>query len=392
MISGTSVDAIDTAVADLSWDGDAIRLRPLGQLERPWPAELRRRFLAALPPAQTTAAELCALDTLAGQEFAAAAVSAIEAFADGSADLVVSHGQTVYHWVLGGMTFGTLQVGQPAWIVQATGLPVISDLRARDVAAGGHGAPLACMLDALWLAGSGTEADKRTRAALNIGGIANITVVGGPGDPVLAYDTGPGNCLLDLAATRVTGGERTADVDGELALSGRVRHDLLAGLLHEPYYALPPPKSTGRELFHGGYLDNAVARLETPVSSPDLLATLTELTAITIAAACARHRVSEVVASGGGTRNPALLAALRHRLAPTTLLTSDQLGLPAGAKEAYLFTLLGFLSWYQVPGVPVGATGAAVPRVLGRISPPDAPFQLPPPAPSPRRLVIDPPS
>jgi anhydro-N-acetylmuramic acid kinase len=256
---------------------------------------------------------------------------------------------------------GTLQLGQPAWIVEATGLPVISDVRARDIAAGGHGAPLAGILDDLWLRG------EYTRAALNLGGIANVTVVRS-GRPPLAFDTGPANCLLDDAARRTTG--RPSDEDGRLAARGTPNAALLQSLLGDPYYALAPPKSTGREHFRLGNVPD--------LAPEDLLATLTELTAITVADALEQYAPVEVVASGGGVRNPALLAALERRL-PLTI--SDERGLPAQAKEAYLMALIGFLAWHQVPLL----TG---PHLLGRISPGNAPLTLPPPSAAPTSLLI----
>lgn len=401
MLSGTSVDAIDVAAVDVrlktARDGACeVVLHPLAHREEPWPGALRERILAVLPPAQTTTQELCALDTLVGQVFAAAAARGIAELAGGRADLVVSHGQTIFHWVEGTRCLGTMQLGQPAWIVEATGAPVVSDLRARDVAAGGHGAPLASTLDALWLAGTDgadTQGTPGARAALNLGGIANVTVVPASGTPVLAWDTGPANALLDVAAHRVTGGTTRCDLDGRLAGAGTVRPDLLARLLDDPYFALPAPKSTGRELFSAGYLDAALDHVPA-VEDPDLLATLTELTAITVAEALTPHAVREVVASGGGTRNPVLLDALRRRLGATTLVTSDERGLPSEAKEAYVFALLGFLTWHRVPGVAsgvggAGATGARTPRVLGRISPGDGPLVLPGPTATPTRMRIE---
>jgi anhydro-N-acetylmuramic acid kinase len=354
LMSGTSMDGLDGAVADLAWDGDTIAMTPLVHLERPWPDGVRARLHASLGP--TTAAELCELDQLLGQRSAELADEL------GPADLVVSHGQTVHHWVERDTAKGTLQLGQPAWIAERTGAPVISDVRAADIAAGGHGAPLAGILDDLWLKGAGT------RAALNLGGIANVTVVR-PDQPPLAFDTGPGNCLLDEAARRTTG--RSHDHDGRLALEGAVQPRLLDALLNDAYYALAPPKSTGREHF----------QLPQPLPDPtpeDLLATLTELTAITVARALAPYAPEEVVASGGGVRNPALMQALAARL---PLTTSDERGLPAQAKEAYLMALVGFLCFHQVPLL----TG---PRVLGRISPGRAPLQLPRPRARPAKLTI----
>jgi anhydro-N-acetylmuramic acid kinase len=375
LMSGTSVDAIDLAVADLSWRGDDIVLRPLHHSEHPWPADTRRRLLAALPPHAITMAEICALDILVGEAFGAVAATA------GPVDLIASHGQTVFHWIESGRARGTLQIGQPACIVEATGTPVISDFRARDVAAGGQGAPLAGTLDALWLAGD------TPRAALNLGGIANVTIVA-PGG-VLAFDTGPASCLMDLHAARITQGAQAADIDGRIARAGRVRPDLLQRLLADPYYARPAPKSTGREYFDIHYVAQRSAGLP-QAEDADLMATLAELTAATIADACRAHGVREVVASGGGVRNPALMDALRRRLGDATLITSAARGLPEDGKEAYLFALLGFLTWHGVPGVAPGVTGARVPRVLGRISPGDTPLTMPPPHAPPRALVIEP--
>ena len=353
LMSGTSMDGLDAAVAEFEWDGGTVAMSPLRHIERPWPDEVRARLHASLGP--TTAGELCELDQLIGRASAQLAAELLPA------DLVVSHGQTVHHWVQDGEAEGTLQLGQPAWIVEATGLPVISDVRARDIAAGGHGAPLAGILDDLWLRG------EHTRAALNLGGIANVTIVRSARPP-LAFDTGPANCLLDEAARRTTG--RPNDEDGRLAARGTPDAALLQGLLDDPYYALAPPKSTGREHFRLGDLPG--------LAPEDLLATLVELTAITVADALAPYAPAEVVASGGGVRNPVLLAALERRI---PLTVSDAHGLPAQAKEAYLMTLIGFLAWHQVRLL----TG---PHVLGRISPGNAALTLPPPATTPTGLLI----
>ena len=385
MISGTSIDAIDVAAARFHQSGDELTLACLAHAERPWPPETRARLLAALPPASVTMAEICALDVLVAEAFAAAAIDVIPTLSE-PPDLICSHGQTVFHWVEHGKARGTLQLGQPAIIAEATGLPVVSDLRARDIAAGGQGAPLASTLDALWLAGPGGP-----RAALNLGGIANLTIVGAPGDPVTAYDTGPASCLLDLEAARLTQGSQTCDIDGRLALQGAIRPDLLASLLADPYYARHPPKSTGRELFDRAYLQPHLAGLP-PITGPDLMATLTELTARTIAGACARHRVTEIVVSGGGVRNPALMQALRRALTPAPLIEADHRGLPADAKEAYLVALLGYLTWHGHDGTVPGATGAAAPRILGQLTPGSTSLRLPAPQPPPRTLRLTTPS
>ncbi|MER7863595.1 anhydro-N-acetylmuramic acid kinase [Amycolatopsis japonica] len=372
LISGTSIDGIDVAAAELRADGDTVVLSPLGQLEVPYPETLRDALLAALPPNPCDAEQLTKLDTLVGQAFAEAAARGVEELAGGEADVVASLGQTVFHWVEDGTARGTLQLGNPAWIAERTGLPVVADLRVRDVAAGGHGAPLASTMDALWLR---EMAALGPVAALNIGGIANITVVPADG-AVLAYDTGPGNALMDIAAHGATG--RRADIDGALALRGTVRPDLLAKLLLDPYYAAAPPKSTGKELFHGAYLDAALDGLP-PVGAEDLLATLTELTAVTIAAECRRHDIATLIVSGGGADNPALMAALTRNLPGTALKTSDDHGLPRAGKEAYLTILLGWLTWSGVPGNLPSATGARGHRLLGSITPGAGPLRLPAP-------------
>jgi anhydro-N-acetylmuramic acid kinase len=376
LLSGTSMDGVDVAVAELSLTDETIDLHPRGHAEVPYPSALRNALLSALPPHGSTAEDVCRLDTEVGQAFAATAATALADLAGGEADLVASLGQTLYHWVdvSDGHALGTLQIGQPAWIAEATGLPVVADLRARDVAAGGHGAPLAGVLDRLWLR---ELADTGVVAALNIGGIANITVVA-PDLPALAFDTGPGNALLDAAARMISNGVWQRDVDGDLAAQGSCREDLLKLLLADPYYALAAPKSTGKERFHADYLRGALDEVPR-VSGPDLLATLVELTATTIADACRAHDVTRVVASGGGVRNPTLMKALARLIAPVTVSGSDELGLPSDAKEAYLTALIGFLTWSGIPANVPSATGARGPRLLGSITPGGTALRLPEP-------------
>jgi len=377
--SGTSADGLDVGLVDLTAQQDAsLDVRVLDTWAEPWPDRLGDRLLAVLPPATTTAAELCALDTALGQAVGAVAAAAV-ARAPAPPALVVSPGQTVHHEVAGGHCLGTLQVGQPAWVVEATGLPVVSDLRTRDVAAGGHGAPLAAVLDGLWLAGG-----PGPRAALNLGGIANVSLVA-PDGSTLAWDTGPANCLLDVAAARATGGRLHCDVDGEMAARGLVLPGLLETLLSHPHYAAAAPVSTGRETFSAAYLDRVVADAGHP-GWDDVVATLVELTATTVADAVRPHAPVEVVASGGGTRNPALMAALARSVG-VPLRTSDELGLPAEGKEVVLWALLGFLTWHGVP-VTTARPGTRPPRVLGRISPGNESLVLPAPITPPTRLVL----
>ncbi|MEV0950229.1 anhydro-N-acetylmuramic acid kinase [Promicromonospora sp. NPDC050249] len=367
LMSGTSHDAVDAAACELRLAGDTLVVTPLGHLSVPYPPALRAELVAALPPARTTLETVCRLDTGIGQAFADVAARAVADLCAGRADLVVSHGQTVFHWTHDdGGVLGTLQIGEAAWIAEATGLPVVSGLRTRDVAAGGQGAPLVGLFDALWLAGR-----PGSPVALNLGGIANVTVVSPTPPPVEpvethTFDTGPACALLDAATRHVTNGRLSFDVDGALAARGQVLPDLLARLLDEPYYARPAPKSTGKELFH---LDYLLARLgPTPPTPEDLLATLVTLTARTVADAV-RHTATEVVASGGGTRNPVLMAALRAELPGVAVRTSDELGVPSQAKEALAFAVLGWHTWHGLPGVLPGATGARQPSVLGSVTP-----------------------
>lgn len=384
-ISGTSVDGIDVAVAELSGaDTGTLTLRPLGARTYPWSTDTRAGLLGLLPPATVDIGEVCRLDIRAGAEIAAAIARANDEFASGRAELVVSHGQTVFHWVEGGVAYGGLQLGQPAAIVERTGLPVVSDVRSRDIAAGGQGAPLAGTMDVLLLQGISPTGN---RALLNLGGIANVTV--SCADGVAAFDTGPANCLIDAAVSEATSGTQSYDADGRLAARGTVDKRLLEKLLAEPYYALAAPKSTGRELFTSKYL----SPYEHGLGLSDLVATLTELTATTVADALRRYDVTEVFASGGGVRNPVLLDRLRERLGPARLRTTDELGLPVDDKEGYLMALIGYLTWHGIPGVLRGVdgralTGAREARVLGRISPGDAPLRLPEPGAIPTSLRV----
>ncbi|MBM0234348.1 anhydro-N-acetylmuramic acid kinase [Micromonospora sp. STR1_7] len=379
LMSGTSYDGVDVVAAEFDVEGDTLWLRPLGHRGLDYDEELRAQIAALLPPASTTIEAVCRLDNRLGEVFADAAAVGLE-LAGGRADAVVSPGQTVFHWVADGTARGTLQLGAVARVAARVGVPVLSDLRSADIAAGGQGAPLVPAFDALLLDGAAGP-----RAALNLGGIANLTVVA-PGAPVLGYDVGPANALLDAAARRFL--DQPCDLDGARAAAGRVHPGLLAELLAEPYYAAAPPKSTGKELFHAGYLERRLAALDEPVPVDDLLATLTELTARVVAAECDRHALVEVVAAGGGVRNPTLLGRLaalgagRWRLRGT-----DELGVPAQAKEAYAFALLGWLSWHGLPGAIPSVTGATRGTVLGSWTPAGPAYSGTPASP-PRRLRI----
>ncbi|SEU07960.1 anhydro-N-acetylmuramic acid kinase [Nonomuraea wenchangensis] len=380
MISGTSHDGIDAAVVDFTPDGEVLRGRVGHTASTPYPAELRARLLAALPPAPVTLAEVCVLDTLIGQCFAEAAAAAIEA--GGPVDLIVSHGQTVFHWVEGAHARGTLQIGQPAWIAERTGVPVLSDVRIRDITAGGHGAPLVSVLDNLLLGGLENGA-----AALNLGGISNMTVL--RDGRLFAYDIGPANALIDAVVTARGLNPQGYDDGGAIAASGRVHPGLLEALLDEPYYRLAPPKSTGKELFHLGYVEDALAGLpKGEVSDADLVATLAELTVRTVAAEVRAAGVATLVVSGGGCRNPVVMDGLRAALPGVRVSTSDAYGAPADDKEAIAFALIGWLTAHGLPGTVPGGTGASAPRVLGTLTPGAGPLVLPAPVTVPPRSLV----
>lgn len=368
MISGTSHDGIDVAICDFERDGAGLRGRVELVDSVPYDADLRESLRTALPPAGTTVDEVTRLDTRIGQAFAAAAEKAVAAHGEAGGapvDVVCSHGQTVYHWVDGAAVLGTLQLGQPSWIAERTGLPVVADVRIADIVAGGQGAPLVPLLDTLVLE---PFLDDGASAALNLGGISNVTVCA-PGREPVAWDIGPANALVDAVLTADPSTPLTFDRDGEVSASGAVVPDLLEVLLAEPYYGLPAPKSTGKELFHARYVDDVVTSWGGDVTLPDLVRTLVELTARTVADAVRDAGVERVFVSGGGARNATLLRALAAAAPDVRFTTTAELGLDPDAKEAIAFALIGWATMHGIPGNVPSCTGASAPRVLGAVTP-----------------------
>lgn len=373
MMSGTSYDAIDAVAVDITMGPDGLELTLLGSVSDSYPEALKAELAAQMPPAATSMEQVCRLDTNIGQAFARLAVRANRELCDGRADLIASHGQTVFHWVEDGTVHGTLQIGEPAWIAEATGCTVVSNFRARDIAAGGQGAPLVGLFDSLWLGGL-----PGTPVALNLGGIANITVATGQ---TAAFDTGPANALIDAAVVSISDGKQHYDHDGVLGARGTVSVDLLDQLLAEPYYSLPAPKSTGKELFHLPYLKAAMSASGTEgLAGQDVIATLVSLTARTVADAVRAAGGTSVIASGGGTLNPTLMGVLKQELGDVDLLTSDQLGLPSEMKEACAFAVLGYLTLHNLTGSAPSCTGARHVSILGTITPGTKGLHLPPAA------------
>lgn len=357
LISGTSADCIDSVL--VSFRRGVPQL--LASRAHPWPDNLRERMLTlAQGDAAPTLDELGHLDVAIGHGFADAALALLEYSATPATAVraLGSHGQTLRHRPTGNYPF-TMQLGDPNVIAERCGIDVVADFRRADIAAGGQGAPLLPALHAMLLARPG-----HTRVVLNLGGIANITVLGADGS-VLGFDTGPANGLLDAWCLHQRG--ESFDRDGTYAASGTCDDTLLDILLADAYFALPPPKSTGREYFHLGWL--ATHRRAATLAPADVQATLLELTARSIASAIARHApdVEEVLVCGGGVHNGALMRRLDDVLAPSTVLATSRYGIDPDFLEATAFAWLARQRLLGLPGNLPAVTGARGPRVLGGI-------------------------
>ncbi len=378
LMSGTSADGVDAAIVALEGAPPDLRWEVHAHSHMPHPLALRDEIFACFQPASSDVGRLCHLNFALGHAFADAALRAIAetGLSPTQIDLIGSHGQTLWHNPTGPQA-STLQLGEPAVIAERTGIPVVSNFRTRDMAAGGQGAPLVAYVDALLL-----THPTLTRAVQNIGGIANVTYLPPRkrkrsedtdlAEGVTAFDTGPGNMLIDDAAARATDGRLTFDRDGQLALAGHVDKAWLKDLLADPYFKAPPPKTTGRERFgtqYGAKLwKEGLARELTPC---DIVATLTALTASSIARAYRDflpHFPDEVIVSGGGARNPRLMMHLREALPEARVCFSDKVGLKIEAKEAVAFAVLAYETWHRRPGNVPSATGASHPVILGSIT------------------------
>lgn len=368
LISGTSIDAIDAALVEIARSDDTLRVAVRAFTMQPFVESLRERVRGLLPPNTGSTAEVCEVNVLLGQAFAEAAraVAQDAGVPLASVDLIASHGQTVYHQVVPGAVRSTLQLGAPAVIAEQTGCTVVADFRPRDMAVGGEGAPLVPYLDQLLF----TDNEKY-RAIQNIGGIGNVTLLS-PHGAELAFDTGPGNVLIDEAVRLLTGGAATFDRDGQLAAAGQADQELLAKWLRHPFFDQPPPKSTGRERWGPGEAQGYVAQAQARgLNTEDTIATITALTARSIALAYQRFlpRLDEALIGGGGARNPTLMRMLGEALDPVKARPVDDLALSADAKEAVAFALMGYATLHGWPGNVPAATGAVQPVVLGGIIP-----------------------
>jgi anhydro-N-acetylmuramic acid kinase len=366
LMSGTSLDGTDGIAVEFSTTGATPPLRVLGHARRSFPAELRAE-LVALNQSGADEIHRAALAANALAHEAAAVVDAVlrNATIDPAQVAAIgAHGQTVRHrpGALGGYT---VQLNAPALLAELTGIDVVADFRSRDVAAGGQGAPL---VPAFHRAMFGRP--DAALAILNLGGIANLTMLD-PDGAVTGFDTGPANVLLDLWCERSTG--QTFDAAGAWGSRGAVDRRLLDALLAEPYFAAPPPKSTGRDLFNAAWLDARLDRADARarLRPPDIQSTLAELTARVVAEAFSAHGngAAELIVCGGGARNADLEARLRRHLAPVGVVPSDLRGLPADQVEAAAFAWLARAFLARTPGNVPAVTGAAGARVLGALYP-----------------------
>lgn len=373
LMSGTSLDGIDAALVEIDEGSDG---RPDWRLvafdSTPYAADRREEIHDSI--LEGDPASLTRLHARLGDWFAEAALRVCRTadVSPDAVDLIGSHGQTIWHQPPHeGRRGATLQLGDPATVAERTGIPVISDFRSRDMAAGGEGAPLVSWVDHLLFA------TDHVRILQNIGGMSNLTWLpaAGSDEPVVAFDTGPGNALIDTAAELATNGEAQIDRDGELARRGSIDEDLLRELLDDPFFHRAPPKSTGREAFGRRYVQALVERRRPADSEAwsDLTATLTALTARSIARAVERWApagvAGELVVSGGGARNPTLMRMLREALEPIPVLTTEVLGFDPEAKEALAFAVLAWAHASQRPANLPSVTGASGPRVLGSYTP-----------------------
>ncbi|HZC45767.1 MAG TPA: anhydro-N-acetylmuramic acid kinase [Candidatus Acidoferrum sp.] len=385
LMSGTSHDGVSAAVVELDE-----RARPPARLIAfqtfPYAARFRKELLAASSDEKIGAAALSTLNFALGREFGRAAIeiARIAHVALSDVAFIGSHGHTFFHLpprrASRGQLASTMQLGETSVIAAGTGVPVVSDFRTMDLVLGGEGAPLAPLAH-LWLFADAT----RGRVVLNIGGIANATYIpprARLGDPdLIAFDTGPGNGMIDALASRISGGRQRMDRDGRIAARGHVSAPLLEELMRHPYFRRPPPKSTGREEFGAALLDRIIAdarRLN--IVDYDQVATVTALTARSIADACRRYifprgRVDQLIVSGGGAQNPTLMRMLAAELPGVETITAKDVGLDGNALEAVAFAILGYQMLRGRPGNIPSVTGARAPAILGKLTLPPTPAE-----------------
>jgi anhydro-N-acetylmuramic acid kinase len=373
LMSGTSGDGVDAALVRIAGAPPELSVDLLAFTCLAFDDQQRQSIFALFDPATGTVDRICEMNFLIGEWFAAAAMHVIEeaGLAAGDVSLIGSHGQTIYHAVDEATSIrSTLQIGEAAIIAARTGITTVSDFRVADVAAGGQGAPLVSYVDWLLL-----RHPTHTRAVQNIGGIANVTYLPPGDDPsrVIAFDTGPGNMLIDYTVHRATSGQRRFDAGGALAAQGQADERLLAELMAHPFLGLQPPKTTGREQFGVAFGASVWDRAQERGLSPtDAVATMTAFTASSIVDAYRRllpRMPDEVILGGGGANNSTLVGMLQRQLRPTRVGTHEEFGLSSDAKEAIAFAILAYETIQGRTGNLPNCTGARYRVVLGNITP-----------------------
>jgi anhydro-N-acetylmuramic acid kinase len=365
LMSGTSADGIDAALCEITGAPPRLEAKIIKGLTLPYDAATRERILAACQRKYSQVDEICRLNFDLAETF----VKAVEQLGE-SADLIASHGQTIWHDVdETGHVTSTLQIGSGAVLAEKTGITVMNNFRERDVAAGGQGAPLTAYVDYLLL-----RHETKWRAIQNIGGMANVSFLPPLSDttsPLVSFDTGVGNAWIDEIVYRCTNGQKNYDEDGRYASEGKIKQSTLDYLLDDPYYQRKPPKTTGRELFTNSYLTD-ILELTRLKNLRDGVATFTALTVQTIANAYrdfAPAPIEEVIVGGGGSRNKFMMQSLANLLAPVPVLSHESIGINSDYKEALVFAVLAYESWHHRPATLPSQTGARHASVLGQITP-----------------------
>ncbi len=378
LMSGTSADGVDVALARVSGAPPQLQAELLAHTASPFPTALRKEILRVAEQRNMTAGDLSQLNFRLGEVFAGAALAACRKFRipPKRVALIGSHGQTIFHQgqpvkYLGRPTASTLQIGEASIIAARTGITTVADFRPADIAVGGQGAPLVPYADYLLYRHA-----KLGRVSLNLGGIANITVIPAAAKPadIFAFDTGPANMIIDALVAHFSKGRQRFDKNAHLAAQGRSIPAMLAELLRDSYLKISPPKSTGREYYGRAYTERLIAMGRRHHAKPnDMIRAATIFTALSIVDALNRfvlpkHKIAQLIVSGGGAQNPLILAQLAAALGGIEVLPSSKFGVPEDAKEAYAFALLAYETIHQRPSNIPSATGAHRPAILGKIS------------------------
>jgi anhydro-N-acetylmuramic acid kinase len=377
MMSGTSADGIDAALVKISGAPPRLKIDLIGHVKQSFPTAVRKEVLRVAEQNPLKPGEFSHLHARLGKLYADAALATCKKLriSPRRVDLIGNHGQTIFHQgepvnFLGAKTASTLQIGDPSVVAALTGITTVGDFRPADMALGGQGAPLVPFVDyLLW------RDAKLGRVALNIGGIANLTVLpanAGPSD-VFAFDTGPGNMLIDALTARFTHSRSRFDKDARLALRGKLVPQLLGTLMRDTYFRRKPPKSTGREYFGVAYVDKLVSLGRRHHAKPnDFIRTATVFSALSIVDALQRFvlptvKINQLIVSGGGANNPLLVGQIAALLPDVSVIPSTALGVPVDAKEALAFALFAYETFHQRPSNLPSATGASKPAILGKI-------------------------